>query len=435
MPLWKGVWAATLEHVYGGIDTPDVQGLDAAVDVLAALEPADVDDALAATMVVELRRVAARLAAVEAALIDRVDTARPWVEDGYLTTGHWLASSDNAPVDHARSDVRLARRLRSMPTTAAALAAGDVTVAHARKLASLNGPRTAAAFAEAEEFLVGQARTMRWPDFAKACAYWLRLNTPDDPDPDKADRDHRHVALHDGLRGTGLLEGELTPVAKATVGGELDRLERELFEADWAAAKQLHGDATTVADLARTTRQRRHDALVEMATRSATVPAGGKRPRPRVSVLVGYEAFKQMCELADGTLVSTATAASLLDEAVVERIVMDGASRVLDIGRARSFVGAARRAVEIVDRHCTGTGCDVPADRCEIDHIWRYADGGPTRPDNGQAHCGPHNRRREHPPPLRRRHVPPGTPAERTARLELLRRRTCDRLVHDPAWG
>ena len=421
--------------MYGGVDTPDVRGLDAAVDVLAALAPAEVDDALAATMVVELRRVTARLAAVEAALIDRVDTARPWAEDGYLTTAHWLANSDNSSVDHARGDVRLARRLRSMPATAAALAAGDVTVSHARKLASLNGPRTTEAFAEAEEFLVGQARTMRWPDFAKACAYWLRLNTPDDPDPDKADRDHRHVALHDGLRGTGLLEGELTPVAKATVRDELDRLEHELFEADWAEAKQLHGDATTVADLARTTRQRRHDALVEMATRSATAPAGGKRPRPRVSVLVGYDAFRQMCELADGSLVSPTTAASLLDEAVVERIVMDGASRVLDIGRARSFVGAARRAIEIVDRHCTGTGCDVPADRCEIDHIWRYADGGPTRPDNGQAHCGPHNRRREHPPPLRRRHVPPSTAAERAARLELLRRRTRDRLAHDPAWG
>jgi hypothetical protein len=375
------------------------------------------------------------LAAVEAALVDRVDTARPWAEDGYLTTAHWLASSDNTSVDHARGDVRLARRLRAMPATAAALAAGDITVDHARKLASLNGPSTAVAFAEAEEFLVGQARTMRWAEFATACAYWLRQSRDDDPDRDKADRDHRYVALHDGLRGTGLLEGELTPVAKATVRGELDRLERELFEADWAAAKQIHGDATTVADLARSTRQRRHDALEEMAVRSAAAPAGGKRPLPRVSVLVGYDAFKQMCELADGTLVSPATGASLLDDAVVERIVMDGASRVLDIGHARSFVGAVRRAVEIVDRHCTGTGCDVPAERCEIDHIWRHSDGGPTRPDNGQAHCPPHNRLREHPPPSRRRQLPPGTPEQRSAHLELLRRRIRDRVIHDPAWG
>ena len=104
-------------------------------------------------------------------------------------------------------------------------------------------------------------------------------------------------------------------------------------------------------------------------------------PRPRVSVLVGYDAFRQMCELADGSLVSSTTAASLLDEAVVERIVMDGASRVLDIGRARSFVGAARRAVEIVDRHCTGTGCDRPLrDRSHLAVCGRGADPSRQRP-------------------------------------------------------
>src|SRR5690606_39799599 len=124
---------------------------------------------------------------------------------------------------------------------------------------------------------------------------------------------------------------------------ELARIEAELFAAAWAAAKAVHGDATTTAHLARTPRQRRHDALVEMATRSATAPADGKRPRPLVSVLVGAEAFTKVCELADGTVVSPGTVASLADEMVVERIVMDGPSRVLDIGRARSFVGAADR--------------------------------------------------------------------------------------------
>jgi hypothetical protein len=55
---------------------------------------------------------------------------------------------------------------------------------------------------------------MRWADFAKACGCWLRqARQDDDPDPDKTDRDHRRVSLHDGLRGTGLLSGELTPTA------------------------------------------------------------------------------------------------------------------------------------------------------------------------------------------------------------------------------
>jgi hypothetical protein len=421
--------------VFGAVITAEMQPLDAAVDDLAALDPAGLDGHQAADMLVELRRVQARLAAVEGRLVDRVDRARPWADQGYRTTANWLASSDNTRLDDARRGVRLARRLRTMPATDAALAAGDISAAHAHRLAGLAGPSTAAAFAEAEELLVGQARTMRWADFTKACAYWARAARADGPDPDKADRDHRHVSLHDGLRGTGLLSGELTPVAKATVREALERIERELFEADWAAARAVHGDAVTVADLARTPRQRRHDALVEMAKRSAAGPVDGKRPRPLVSVLVGYAAFAQICELADGSLLGHATVAGLLDEAAVERIVFDGPSRVIDLGRARSFTGAARRAVEVADRHCQGPGCHVPAERCDIDHTWRWTDGGPTRPDNGQARCGPHNRARERPPPCTRRTLPPLTAEQCDAQLELLRARIADRVRHDPSWG
>jgi hypothetical protein len=184
-------------------------------------------------------------------------------------------------VADAHDQVRLARRLRTMPATAtAALAAGDITAGHAHRLAALDTAATATAFAAAEETLVGQARTMRWADFTKACAYWARAARHDAPDPDRSDHDHRHVALHDGLRGTGLLTGELTPTAKATVRAALERIERELFDTDWAAAKAVHGDTTTSAHLARTPRQRRHDALVDMATRASTAPPGAQHPRP-----------------------------------------------------------------------------------------------------------------------------------------------------------
>ncbi|MFP3899444.1 MAG: DUF222 domain-containing protein [Acidimicrobiia bacterium] len=417
--------------------TREVEPVDRAVDVLAGLDPDSLDDLTLTTAVAELRRVRARLDAVQARLLDALDRRRPWAEGGYRSTAAWLAASDNTAVGEAHRDVRLARRLRSMPATAAALAAGDITATHARRLAGLAGPGTAAAFAGAEELLVGQARSLRFADFAKACAYWARLARHDAPDPDTADREHRHVSLHDGLRGTGLLTGELTPVAKATVRAALERIETELFDADWAAARAEHGEAATAADLARTPRQRRHDALVEMATRAATAAPGGRRPAPLVSVLVGYQAFNNVCELADGTLVSPGTVASLLDEAVIERVVLDGPSRVLDLGRARSFTGAARRAVEITQPRCDGPGCHIPAHRCHIDHLWRHADGGPTRPDNGRTLCGPHNRDRERPQPRSRSpHPPPPlTPDQQAKVLELLRKRICDRLRHDPTWG
>ena len=113
------------------------------------------------------------------------------------------------------------RRLATMPATRASLAAGDITARHAHVLAGLAGPATAAAFAQAEAFLVGQARTMRWADFTRAMAYWRREARPDDPDTQaKSDWEHRGFGLHDGLRGTGLV-GELTPLAEATLAGAL----------------------------------------------------------------------------------------------------------------------------------------------------------------------------------------------------------------------
>jgi Domain of unknown function (DUF222) len=352
-----------------------------------------------------------------------------------------VVTGEMQPLDDARGDVRLARRLRSMPATARALAAGDITLAHARRLATLCAPDTAAAFAEAEEFLVGQARSMRWADFTKACGYWLRHARKDkDPDPDKTDRDHRRVSLHDGLRGTGLLSGELTPTAKAEVRSELERLERRLFEADWAAAKAVQGEAVSVAHLARTAAQRRHDALVEMARRSATAPAAGKRPKPLLTVLVGEDAFRSILEVADGTLISPATAADLLDEAVIETMLFDGPSRVLDLGHQRSFVGAARRAVEVVHRTCTGPGCHVRSEACEIDHILPSAAGGPTVPENGRPQCRPHHRQHHHAFTRSRRSPPssgtdPGHRLTGAAYLELARARIRDRLLHDPAFG
>jgi len=108
---------------------------------------------------------------------------------------------------------------------------------------------------------------------------------------------------------------------------------------------------------------------------------------------VGYETFKgRVCELADGTVVTPGTVASLLDEALIERVVFDGPSRVIDLGRARRFTGAVRRALEVLDRRCTHGGCDMPADRRQGDHIQPWSQGGPTTADNGQLRCAHHNR-------------------------------------------
>jgi hypothetical protein len=177
---------------------------------------------------------------------------------------------------------------------------------------------------------------------------------------------------------------------------ELGHLERRAFEADWAEARDRFGDQASAEQLARTPAQRRADALVEMARRSAAMPVGARLPRPLITVLSGYGAFSRTCELADGTVIAPADVVALLGQADVERIVFDGPSRVIDVGvRRRFFDGALRRAIEVRDRHCQHpSGCDVVAAQCHIDHIVAWAEGGLTTQDNGRCYCPVHNRQR-----------------------------------------
>jgi hypothetical protein len=351
------------------------------------------------------------LAAAVTRITAAADARRVWADDGSRSWGAWLAQRCRLPVGQARAEAWLGRRLATMPATAEALAAGDISLRHAVVLASLAGGRTAGYCVRDEALLVDHARTMSWADFARAVEYWRQHADPDGIERHAAhDQALRRVHLSPGLRGTGILDGTLTPLGYATVDAALRRIEQELFDADWAAARAAHGDATSASHLTRTPAQRRHDALVELATRAMTATTDGKRPRPLISVFVGYETFKgRICQLAGGTVVSPGTVASLLDEALIERVVFDGPSRVLDLGRARRFTGAVRHALEVRDQQCTHPSCDQPPERCHGDHIHAWTAGGTTTLDNGQLRCGYHNRWRwQHPDPdvdpdLRRR--------------------------------
>jgi hypothetical protein len=406
-----------IEHMLVSVDEPDsnqsTAQLTAAIDDLLGVDPDTLEDAELADAVVRLHCQQARLAAAVTRMTAAADARRIWADDGSRSCGAWVAHRCRLPLGQGRGEAWLGRRLRTMPTTAEAFAAGDISLRHAMVLASLAGGRTADYFGRDEALLVENACTMSWADFIRAVEYWRQHADPDGVERDAAhDEALRRVHLSPGMRGTGILDGMLTPLGYATVDAALRRVERELFEADWADARTEHGDAATACHLTRTPAQRRHDALVELARRAVTAPAGGKRPRPLISVFVGYETFKgRICQLAGGTVVSPGTVASLLDEALIERVVFDGPSRVINLGRARRFTGAVRRALEVRDQRCTHHGCDQPAERCDGDHVTAWTAGGTTTVDNGQLRCGFHNRWRWH-------HPDPGPPSEHDAGID-----------------
>ncbi|MBK9178101.1 MAG: HNH endonuclease [Acidimicrobiales bacterium] len=189
------------------------------------------------------------------------------------------------------------------------------------------------------------------------------------------------------------------------VQGELQRLEDELYADDVAEARaRLGRDEVGPGELARTPAQRRAAALVRMAERSRSAPAGGRRPEPLVTVVVGLDdAVGHLCELDDGTVLTRAQFLPLLERADIESIVFDSAQRALSVSvRERFFTGALRRVIQVRDRHCQHpSGCDVPAGRCQVDHIVPWEAGGPTTQANGRLLCGPHNRARTARPPPR----------------------------------
>jgi len=268
-------------------------------------------------------------------------------------------------------------------------------------LAKARTPGTAEALARTEEMLVGEAMRLRFASFARVVGYWALRADPDGGDDHaRAQRQGRRLHLSHGFEGMWFLDGVFDAVTGAIIADELKRIDKELFESDWAEAKARVGDGVGVGDLARTPAQRRADALAEMATRSAGAGAGSRRPEPLFSVFVGYETFAGMlCELADGTVVSPGSLRPWLDDAWVERVVFDGPERVMDVGvQRRLFTGATRRAVELRDRECFHPYCDRVAVDCDIDHVRPWATGGPTTVGNGRVACGFHNRARERAP-------------------------------------
>lgn len=373
--------------------------LSTAVDGLVELDP----DVFADRDTIRgLHRELARLSAVVARADAAFEASGVWSADLARSAASWLGYRCHQPMVEVKGSLAEGRAMRVLPRLEQARLDGQVSSGHGRMLARLLKPATRQAAIDDEDHLVEMATKLDFVGFARALAYWEQHVDPDGCD-DEAERQRikRQVSLVESYGGMWLGAMTLDPVSGQIVESELSRLERALFEADWAQAKTRLGRKPLVSDLGRTGAQRRADALVEMATRSATAPADGRRPRPLFTALVGYETLHgRICQLASGRVISPAALLPWLDEALVERVVFDAKSRPIDVGRAeRLFTGATRRAIEVRDRECTVEDCHVPYEECEIDHITPYECNGPTTTDNGRCHCPFHNRKRNKPPP------------------------------------
>jgi hypothetical protein len=190
-------------------------------------------------------------------------------------------------------------------------------------------------------------------------------------DPDREDRERQEgdrLYASSTLNATAVLDAVYTSddgeVVRAAIEAEYERL--------WRAEKASGG-------LTRTPAQRRAAALAEVVRRSA----GAEPGRPTIAVTIGLDALESRLGTRrvdqTGALIGAETARRLACDARVSRVVTNGRSEPVDVGRAsRAISPAQRRALTVRDRGCVCPGCDRPPGWCDGHHLVHWAYGGRT---------------------------------------------------------
>jgi hypothetical protein len=320
--------------------------------------------------------------------LDVWDARTIWSGDGSTSGAARLAAETGIAKREASSAVSRARKLRSMPVTAAAIRDGELQPSCIEALFDARQVNPDG-FDHYEATLVDACRAIGADESRRVLRNWIREHDADGEE-ERAKKRHagRKLSAAETFDGMVHLNGLLPAVGGQEFLAELRRLERQLYTDD-----QQTGNI-------RTSDQRRADALVVMAQRSATLDIdefhSGRSPRVSLTLVLGLNAAEHLCETLAGTPMPVAGIVPFLARCDIERIWFDGPDRPITTSPSRTFTGALRKAIQVRDRRCAHPAvCDLPADICDIDHCVEHQHGGPTSLDNGRVCCRRHNRNPE----------------------------------------
>ncbi|HEU5082672.1 MAG TPA: DUF222 domain-containing protein [Acidimicrobiales bacterium] len=356
-----------------------------------AVEHRDLDWSVVADELVALEREHERVGHLIGLLVSDLEVRGAHVRDGARSMATWLTQRTGQRRAITGSRCALAKKLRSMPATDAAVGEGRITSSHAQVLGRCLNQRTAVVFAEQEETLVGIAETMSADALASFVEQWLRRHDPDGPEPGDGPDDVFHLSqtLDGRLKGDFDLGGELAIRTKALLDETTDQLLRE----DRAARDVDPTDPRAGETMAR----RRARALERILDRAAVSPKNPARRQPLLTVHTNLPTLTGSATPEEWTAQTemqwrSALPGTLLErwtcDCSIARMVLDADSLPLDHGRSvRTATPAQRRALVARDGPtCAVPGCDVPAGWCEAHHVIPWTPDGRT--DLGNLHLG-----------------------------------------------
>ena len=390
---------------------------DEALDKMLAADHDFLSAHEAAAFAGMLERASRKLDALKVAVVDVVDRNGLYAEDGHSSAKTWVAFTCRTSGREARRRVAFAKMFRTLDDTACRYRAGQIGQDQVFELSrAFRNPRCGHQLDESEALLLEHERDLTALQFELAVKHWLSVA---DAEGIKQRHDslhqHRDIRITPQFDGGFKIDGTVGPEQGAAIKEIHDRYTETERLADWAAAKVEHGHSVTPALLARTEAQRRADAFYTIFVNAASTPADAQRPEPLVTIIMSEDAFEAglaevqgqpmqfdpksyrrwQCETLDGTTLTPGAALAAAMAGHIRRVVI-GAPKASVSQKARSFTGPLRRMIQTLDTTCVWAGCDIPSDRCQVDHMtpWRATQN--TSAGNGAPLCGKHNRYKEH---------------------------------------
>ncbi len=386
----------------------------------------ELDNAGLALRLQQLERQRREVDASLAALIHLASKRGAHRADRHSSVQSWVRALTNCSSTETSHFVRLGRLLAEIPECGERLHAGEIGVAQASELArALRNPRCGDQLAEIAPTLLDHAAKLPFADFKLCVRRWTLLADPDGAYKERdAGHEHRDASVHESDSGLHLRAEGGTAAVAAEMIEIFERFRTAEFLTDWDVAVAELGSSANAAQLARTDAQRRFDALAAIFRAAAGAPLDTRAPEPTVNFVVDQQTFEdhlallfsspggddgpprsvevgdprqRRCETVNGSLVhpDDIVAAAMIGH--VRRVVYDAAGNVIDLGRRRrQFTGAAREAVMLQAKRCLWPGCEIPAGRCEADHLNPWSAAGPTAPTNGAPACKRHNQAKNH---------------------------------------
>jgi hypothetical protein len=213
----------------------------------ASLLPSELGAALETLSV-----LSAKLIAAKAAIMNRFDAERAYIDDGYGSTSAWLTGKARKSARAAGAETRQMRQFRDHPMIEAAVASGDLLEDWAAYLAEWTRKLPEDWRHEVDKLLVDTASAgARLEDLAvvarAAVEKWKQQQQPDpDDDPDDG-FDDRYLKLGTTFDNAGRLNGDLTPECTMALQAVLDALGKKEGAADERTEGQRCHDALQLA--------------------------------------------------------------------------------------------------------------------------------------------------------------------------------------------